>query len=77
MQPEQEYIDRATDQLGLQVYPSSDDAPTLAVLWPAMGVPARYYRPFATQLAGAGLAVAVADLRGTGASTPKPARSSR
>src|SRR5262249_21023261 len=42
-----------------------------------MGVPARYYRPFAGQLRAAGLAVAVADLRGTGASTPTPSRHSR
>ena len=42
-----------------------------------MGVPARYYRPFATELAAQGLAVVVADLRGTGASTPPPSRASR
>jgi predicted alpha/beta hydrolase len=42
-----------------------------------MGVPARYYRPLAAQLLAAGLAVVVADLRGTGASTPRPSRSSR
>jgi len=77
MEPVQEHVDRGTDQVGLQVYPSPDDAPTLALLWPAMGVPARYYRPFAAALSAAGLAVAVADLRGTGASTPPPGRASR
>jgi predicted alpha/beta hydrolase len=40
-------------------------------------VPARYYRPFAAELVGAGLAVVVADLRGTGESTPPPSRRSR
>lgn len=53
------------------------DAATLAVLWPAMGVPARYYRHFASALNAAGIEVVVADLRGTGASTPRPSRSSR
>jgi predicted alpha/beta hydrolase len=43
---------------------------------PAMGVPARYYRPFATALQAGGLAVVVADLRGTGASTPRASRRS-
>jgi predicted alpha/beta hydrolase len=42
-----------------------------------MGVPARYYRPFARELTAAGLAVVVADLRGTGGSTPPPSRRSR
>jgi predicted alpha/beta hydrolase len=74
---EQTYIDVADQRLGLQVYPEpAPDAP-LVVVWPAMGVPARYYRPLAAQLNAVGLAVVVADLRGTGASTPKPSRSSR
>lgn len=74
----QEYVDRGTDQLGLQVYPIPDDPGAAAVVvWPAMGVPAKYYRPFARELAAAGLAVVVADLRGTGASTPPPSRRSR
>jgi predicted alpha/beta hydrolase len=73
-----EYVDRGTDRIGLQVYPIPDDPDAPAVVvWPAMGVPARYYRPFARELAGAGLAVVVADLRGTGASTPPPSRRSR
>ncbi|TDB70171.1 alpha/beta fold hydrolase, partial [Micromonospora sp. KC721] len=49
----------------------------MVVIWPAMGVPARYYRPFAAALREAGLAVAVVDLRGTGASTPRPSRACR
>lgn len=52
-----------------------DRAPVV-VIWPAMGVRASYYRPFAAALRQAGLAVAVADLRGTGASTPPPSRAS-
>src|SRR5690606_40294522 len=50
---------------------------SMVVLWPAMGVPAGYYRPFLTGLRRAGLAVAAVDLRGTGTSTPHPSRASR
>lgn len=75
---EQEYVERGTERLGVQIYPEpADPSAPMAVLWPAMGVPARYYRPFAAQLREAGLAVAVADLRGTGASTPPASRRSR
>jgi len=75
----QEHLDRGTDRLGLQVYPEPEgvaDAPVV-VVWPAMGVRARYYRPLAASLRQAGLAAVVVDLRGTGASTPTPSRSSR
>lgn len=75
----QEFVDRGTDRIGIQVYPEPEgvaDAP-MVVVWPAMGVRARYYRPFAVALRERGLAVAVADLRGTGASTPPPSRASR
>lgn len=75
---EQRWIDRGPERLGLQWYAEpADPAAPMVVLWPAMGVPARFYRPFATSLQAAGLAVAVADLRGTGASTPHPSRRSR
>lgn len=74
----QSWVDRGTDRIGLQWYeePGDPQAPML-VIWPAMGVPARFYRPFATALREAGLAVVVADLRGTGASTPRASRRSR
>jgi predicted alpha/beta hydrolase len=74
----QEYVDRGSDRIGLHIYPVPEDpgAPA-AVVWPAMGVPARYYRPFAGELTAAGFAVVVADLRGTGSSTPAPSRRSR
>ncbi|BCB78921.1 alpha/beta fold hydrolase [Phytohabitans flavus] len=75
----QEHLDRGSDRLGLQIYPEPDgveNAPVV-VVWPAMGVRGRYYRPLAASLRRAGLAVVVADLRGTGASTPPPSRSSR
>jgi predicted alpha/beta hydrolase len=78
-EPLQEHVDRGGDRIGIQVYPEPDgvDGAPVVVIWPAMGVPAGYYRPFATALRAAGMAVVVADLRGTGASTPPPSRSSR
>ncbi|MBQ0897394.1 alpha/beta fold hydrolase [Micromonospora sp. U56] len=75
----QEFVDVDGARIGVQVYPEPDGpagAPVV-VLWPAMGVRARYYRPFAAALRDAGLAVVVADLRGTGASTPAPSRACR
>ncbi len=74
----QEFVDRGTDRIGLRIYPEPDgvtDAPVV-VIWPAMGVRASYYRPFAATLRAAGLAVVIADLRGTGSSTPPPGRGS-
>jgi predicted alpha/beta hydrolase len=78
MDPAQEYIDRGGDRLAIQSYPDPGpaDAPAV-VIWPAMGVPARFYRPFAEQLVRGGTAVHVVDLRGTGASSPRAGRSSR
>lgn len=75
----QEFVQVDGARLGLQVYPEPPgrpDAPVVLIA-PAMGVRARYYRPFAAALRHAGLAVAVADLRGTGESTPRPSRSCR
>jgi predicted alpha/beta hydrolase len=64
------------DALALHRYPD-DGAGPLAVILPAMGVPARYYKPFARELAAAGFAVTAVDLRGNGASTPAPTRATR
>ncbi|MBQ1030841.1 alpha/beta fold hydrolase [Micromonospora sp. C97] len=75
----QEFVDVDGGRLGVQVYPepSGVTGAPVVVIWPAMGVRARYYRPFAAALRTAGLAVVVADLRGTGASTPAPSRADR
>ncbi|SCG72561.1 alpha/beta hydrolase family protein [Micromonospora coxensis] len=75
----QEHVEVDGARIGVQVYPEPDGPPgaPMVVIWPAMGVRARYYRPFAAALRDAGLAVAVADLRGTGASTPPPGRACR
>lgn len=74
----QDYLERGTERLGLHLYPEPDDpnAPVM-VVWPAMGTPARFYRPLAAQLRSEGLGVVVVDLRGTGSSTPRPSRASR
>ncbi|SCF28818.1 alpha/beta hydrolase family protein [Micromonospora mirobrigensis] len=75
----QEFVDVDGARIGVQRYPEPEGvtgAPVV-VIWPAMGVRARYYRPFAAALRAAGLAVVVADLRGTGASTPRPGRACR
>ena len=64
-------VERGADRISVQLHPGpSPTAPAVIVL-PAMGVPAGYYRRFAEALHDAGLLVAVADLRGTGASTPR------
>lgn len=74
----QEWVDRSGDRIGLHRYPAPESPATATVVvWPAMGVPARYYHPFATRLHAAGCQVTVADLRGTGSSTPRPSRASR
>ena len=74
----QHFVDHGRERLGLHVYPepADGDSPVVLVL-PAMGTPARYYAPLAEALWTEGLAVVVADLRGTGSSTPRPSRSSR
>ncbi|MDG4788887.1 alpha/beta fold hydrolase [Micromonospora sp. WMMD1102] len=72
-------VDRDGDRIALRSYPDPVGAPEAPVVlvWPAMGVRASYYAPLAAALRAAGLAVVVADLRGTGASTPAPSRASR
>lgn len=69
-------VDRGADRLAVTLsdHPTAD---TLVVIFPAMGVPGSYYHRFASSLNDAGLAVATADLRGTGASGPRPSRASR
>lgn len=73
----QEYVERGADRVGLQIYSEPRPGAPIVIIWPAMGVPARYYRPLAEQLRATGTGVIVADLRGTGASTPRPSRASR
>ncbi|MFJ6154721.1 alpha/beta hydrolase family protein [Micromonospora profundi] len=75
----QEFVEVDGARIGVQIYPEPDGPPgaPVVVIWPAMGVRARYYRPFAAELRAAGLAVVVADLRGTGMSTPVPSRADR
>ncbi|SNT52309.1 Predicted alpha/beta hydrolase [Asanoa hainanensis] len=74
---EQRFVDRGSDRLALHHYPSPSPTAPVAVVLPAMGAAARFYRPLAESLGAAGFEVVVADLRGTGDSTPRPSRSSR
>lgn len=77
MSPTDRHVERGTDRLAVRLYPApSADAP-VAVVLPAMGAAGRFYRPLADSLGAAGFAVVVADLRGTGDSTPRPSRASR
>ena len=68
------HVERDGQRLALRLHPGSGRR---VLLLPAMGVPAGYYDGFAGLLTDAGFAVAVADLRGTGASTPHADRRSR
>lgn len=47
----------------------------VVLVWPAMGVPARFYAALARRLTQAGMQVLLCELRGTGSSSVKPARS--
>lgn len=71
---ELERIEHDGQRLAVRMYPGGG-RPVLVL--PAMGVPAGYYDGFAAGLIAAGFSVAVADLRGTGDSTPPPSRSGR
>lgn len=49
-------------------------ARAVVLLLPAMGTPARYYRPFAEACVDSGFAVMLPELPGTGGSLPRPSR---
>ncbi|MGP4017320.1 alpha/beta hydrolase family protein [Saccharopolyspora sp. 5N708] len=66
-----------THRLTVHAAPQDDPASPVVVLLPAMGVPARYYRPFVADLHRQGLVVVTFDLRGQGESTPLAARGVR
>lgn len=68
-------VDRGTDQIAVRCF-DNQQADTVVVVYPAMGVPAGYYERLAVSLVTAGFAVAIADLRGTGESRPQPSRAS-
>lgn len=70
---DQRTLRRDGQQLAYHRYPVTD-ADTAVILLPAMGVPAGYYRRMAGELTGSGIDVTVADLRGTGDSTPVATR---
>lgn len=61
-------------RLAVHRYPDPGPDAPVVVIFPAMGTPARFYRPFAQRLGADGVAVVVVDLRGQGESTPRPSR---
>lgn len=64
-------------QLGVETH-EPGRRPVAALVWlPAMGVPARWYRPFAAALAERGVVVALVDGRGQGDSRPRSGRGVR
>mgnify|MGYP001042593943 CR=1 FL=1 len=64
-------------RLVLHHYPDPGGDAPVVIIFPAMGTPARFYRPFAQRLGADGIAVVVVDLRGTGESTPMASRADR
>ncbi len=59
----------------ISLFQAKDNAlDTVLLLFPAMGVEAAYYEPFATYLAQEGLTTITADLRGLGHSSIRPGR---
>lgn len=69
-----EFVSHGDQLLGVHRYPRSQGP--AVVVFPAMGVPARCYRRFASELVAAGCDVSVVDLRGTGDSRPVTSRRS-
>ena len=80
-----EYLDLAVPpnargesyRLALHLYPDPGGDAPVVIIFPAMGTPARFYRPFAQRLGADGIAVVVVDLRGTGESMPPASRADR
>jgi len=56
-------------------FPASASNGAVILLMPALGIPARYYDPFASALQAAGTAVLVMEQRGHGDSALRPSRS--
>ncbi|NUT05513.1 MAG: alpha/beta fold hydrolase [Hamadaea sp.] len=71
------FLDRGADRLSVGVTTAADPDAPFFVVFPAMGVPARYYSQLVTRLTADGCGVAVADLRGTGESRPKATRAAQ
>ncbi|MGL4305737.1 MAG: alpha/beta hydrolase family protein [Mycobacteriaceae bacterium] len=59
----------------IRLWPSRGEGKVL-IIWPGLGVPARYYDGLAQEFNKHGINVAIGELRGQGDSYPKPSRSS-
>ncbi|TDD54000.1 alpha/beta hydrolase family protein [Saccharopolyspora elongata] len=70
-------VSAGAHRLTVRATKQDDPASPVVVLLPAMGVPARYYRPFVADLHAQGLAVVTFDVRGQGESKPSAARGVR
>lgn len=64
--------DQATVQIN--IFPSKNASKPIILILPAMGVKAKYYEPFARNLATANFTVATTDLRGLGTSSVRPSK---
>jgi predicted alpha/beta hydrolase len=62
-------------ELTLRAY--ADGAAPVIVVWPALGVPARFYRPLVGPFREHGFGVVLADYRGQGENRPRITRSDR
>ncbi|MFG1790173.1 alpha/beta fold hydrolase [Nocardia sp. NPDC049149] len=68
---------RLIPAVGEHRHPVTPDTPRpVLVIVPGLGVPAEYYSTFGAGLAKRGFDVAIGELRGNGASTPKPSSAS-
>lgn len=70
-------ISAGAHELTVRATTQDDPASPVAILLPAMGVPARYYRQFVRNLHECGLTVVTFDLRGQGEAKPSAARGVR
>ncbi|SDX28763.1 Predicted alpha/beta hydrolase [Saccharopolyspora shandongensis] len=70
-------VSAGAHRLTVRAAKQDDPGSPVVVLLPAMGVPARYYRPFVADLHAQGLAVVTFDVRGQGESKPSAARGVR
>lgn len=71
------HVSAGAHRIAVRTARQEDPGSPVVVLLPAMGVPARYYRPFVADLHRQGLTVVVFDLRGQGETKPRAARGVR
>ena len=73
IQPRQQTLqlqDKTT--LGITIFPTENSDAPILIIYPAFGVKATYYQPFAQKLTEKGITVVTTDLRGHGLSSVRP-----